>query len=240
MKPTRFLVLTDTHGDHQHRPTIDAALEFNRTFKADLRLHLGDLFDFRSLRRAAGEQEKRERPDQDIAAGLEILRRFRPTHWMRGNHDERLYDLLESDTGRDVDWARRCVSDIEKAAGPAAIYPYDRRKGVFRKGPMAFLHGFTHGVNAVKAAAQAYGLCLMGHIHAPDSQTIAGIDRRTGFSSGCACELDPGYARANLASLRHCHGFAYGFIFRDDADVYLAREVQGRYHLPSEWREHRV
>jgi predicted phosphodiesterase len=240
MKPKRypvsFCAIGDTHGDMAHWPTIHAAVSFCADFKPTLRIHLGDLADMRPLRTKASAKEANERPAEDLAAAVRILKAFKPNIWLLGNHDQRLWDARDAAHGITADWAAEAVEELTKAAGPhCQILPYDRRHGIYQVGPMAFMHGYSHAAGAVKRAAEAYGLCMMGHIHTADAATIPGIARRTGFSCPCACELDMDYARGNLASLRHCHGFAYGWVYEDDADVYLAREVAGRFHVPAGW-----
>lgn len=52
-------------------------------------------------------------------------------------------------------------------------YVYDRRRGVYRLGPVAFAHGFEHAANCGRDQAvllgDPYGLLITGHTHRPTS-----------------------------------------------------------------------
>ena len=49
--PTRFVAFGDNHGDMADHEATDALCEFIKDYKPTVRVHLGDCFDFRSLRR---------------------------------------------------------------------------------------------------------------------------------------------------------------------------------------------
>ena len=46
----KFVAFGDTHGDMVHQPTLDAFTQFIKDYKPDFKIHIGDLFDYRSLR----------------------------------------------------------------------------------------------------------------------------------------------------------------------------------------------
>ena len=52
--PIRFVAFGDNHGDMADDEATDALCEFIKDYKPTVRVHLGDCFDFRSLRRGVG------------------------------------------------------------------------------------------------------------------------------------------------------------------------------------------
>ena len=95
----RFVIVSDNHGDMIHPAVNRVAHKFINEWKPTLRIHAGDNFDFRPLRRKASEEEKRELMRSDFDAGLEFFDMLKPTHFCRGNHDERLWDLAKEKNG---------------------------------------------------------------------------------------------------------------------------------------------
>jgi predicted phosphodiesterase len=234
----KFLVVSDNHGDGEDQGAVRALREFTTFWKPTVRVHLGDCFDFRFLRKKADEQERRHPVQDDLDAGIDFLRTFKPTHFLRGNHDERLWDAARSDDGKLADFAARLILDIQDVLGDAIMLPYDKRKGVLRLGHLKVIHGYNAGVTAARIAAQIYGSVLMGHIHAVDQYAIPGIERRIGRAIGCLCKLDMEYNRAMAQTLRHSHGWAYGLLF-DSGEyvVWQAEQVGGAWFFPSEIKE---
>jgi hypothetical protein len=240
-KPRRFVFCADNHGDHADPATLAVFWEFLKFWKPEVRVHGGDCFDFRCLRKNASEGEKRDRIQADIDAGCDFLRKLKPTHWLRGNHDERLMDAAKGDDGKLADFASYLWVDIKDAAGAAQILPYDKRAGVLRIGRLKMIHGYHGGVTAARLAAQVYGSVLMGHTHAIDHAAVPGLDSRVGRSVGALCNLQADYNRAHANTLRQAHGWGYGLLLPGGEYVYWqAQRVGGAWHFPSEIREVRA
>lgn len=234
----RFVFASDNHGDHADPATLTAFWEFLKFWKPEVRVHGGDCFDFRCLRKNATEGEKRDRINGDVEAGCDFLRKLKPTHWLRGNHDERLIDAAKCDDGKLADFASYLWVDIKDAAGDAIILPYDKRAGVLRLGRLKMIHGYHGGLTAARLAAQVFGSVLMGHVHAIDSFSVPGLDRRVGRCVGALCKLDQDYNRAQANTLRQANGWGYGLLLPGGEYVYWqAERVAGRWHFPSEFRE---
>jgi hypothetical protein len=158
----------------------------------------------------------------DYAAGKEFLSIYKPEVLILGNHDQRLWDLSEQGNGILSDFAMNCVNEIGELGRKVGfrILPYDRRAGVYRIGSLKMIHGFLCGITAARRTALAYGSIVMGHGHAIDHATIEGLEPRMGRMCGCLCDLNPAYARANISSLRHAHGWLAGVV----------NEATGEYH----------
>lgn len=240
MKFDRFIIAADNHGDMGNKKAIETLLKFNDIWKPSIRIHAGDNWDFRPLRAAAGDEEKREAMNSDFEAGMLFIERFRPTHFCRGNHCERIYSLRDKPnrSGPLRDHAGNLIAQFEKLAFKfgTKILPYDKRKGVLEIGKLRVVHGYAHGITAARRMAQVYGSVIFGHIHSIQSHSIEGIDNRIGRAIGCLCELDMDYNSTQLASLVHRHGFGYGVIHRKSGlyQFWQAEEIGGIWHFPSD------
>ncbi len=213
---------------------MKALSRFMDDFRPRLRIFGGDCWDFRAWRTKAGPKEQHDDTEVDFNAGLKFLSEFKPTHFILGNHDTRIWDRSEDALdGRVRNYAQSLI-DRAKRALPARceVLPYHKRKGVLTVGRLRFIHGFpTHtGVTAARRVAQEYGSCLFGHGHAIDSATIPGLERRTAQMVGCLCHLDMGYNHSTVSSLRYANGFAYGHIDTDSGDfqVFQAEAMNGK------------
>lgn len=229
----RWVFATDLHGDNQDPDAVGALHYFVRKFKPDIRIFGGDLFDFRPLRRNGSKGEQGESMAADVEAGMEFLKRFKPNVFLRGNHDERIFDIAKDDSAHGLlrDAAKEGCRDIEKLCRKlkCKMYPYDVNKGVYQLGKMKFIHGFHAGVNAARQHALVYaedgGCVLHGHTHSIQAATIARLGGATGRSVGCLARLDMEYSRAHTARLAHAHGWAYGLTWNKGYEAYQAKKI---------------
>jgi 3',5'-cyclic AMP phosphodiesterase CpdA len=99
----RFVICSDIHGDEQDADAVASLHAFCDDFKPTVRVINGDLWDFRNLRKGASDDEKAHSLEDDWQAGMEFADRFfkggKDNHFLRGNHDERLWMFRESATG---------------------------------------------------------------------------------------------------------------------------------------------
>jgi hypothetical protein len=197
MSYSRFTFATDLHGDRQDGATVKAFFEFEQQWKPKHRIFGGDLIDLRALRKGASQEEKCESMRSDIDAGRDFLSKWKPTTFLRGNHDERLWDTAASaKDGIVADYAQRGCSDFETLCARLKIsmLPYHKRDGVYRIGHLKMLHGFHCGVYAARQTALIYGSALFGHIHCIDEHSIPGLERRVARAVGCLCSTDMDYS----------------------------------------------
>jgi predicted phosphodiesterase len=57
-KSKRFVVVADSHGDMLDPEVAKALFAFLEDWKPEIRVHAGDAWDFRNLRRGAHDDEK--------------------------------------------------------------------------------------------------------------------------------------------------------------------------------------
>lgn len=233
---TRWAALFDTHGDEADKPALEAARAFLADFKPTVRVGGGDHWDFRWLRKSASNDEAAESVTADFEAGLDFLAWYRPTVLTLGNHDMRLWDLLDKPTsGALRHLATQWIDRIEVTLKGCQILPYCKRKGVYRLGDHAVVHGYSHGLGAIRKAALVYGNVIMGHVHRVEAVRVERHDGAWGYGAGCLCRLDFDYARANVGTLAQERGFAYGVITPSGRTiVWQAREIDGTWLFPSE------
>jgi predicted phosphodiesterase len=237
----RWAIFSDNHGDCQDPKAIRAATKFLDLWKPTIRIHAGDNWDFRPLRRKASEEEKRELMRADFDAGMKFFKVFKPTHFLRGNHDERLWDLAKENKGIMSEYARSLIAEAKNTLDKfgSKMLPYEKRKGVLKLGKLRVIHGYCHGVTAARRSAQAYGSVFMGHAHSIQSSSIEGLDNRVGHIIGCLCLLDMDYSRATMASLVHRHGFRFGVIHRKSGiyQSWQAESINGTWIIPTDTME---
>lgn len=235
----KFIAVFDNHGDVCDTNAVSKMFDFKENYwKPKIVIHGGDNFDFRPLRKKASEEERRDSMIEDFDAGMNFLKRLKPTYFLRGNHDQRLWDLSQEDRGVISDFAFKGTQEIESELDKMKCHmlPYDKRKGVLRLGHLKIIHGYLCGVTAARRTAQIYGSVCMGHGHAIQQASIEGLEQRTGIMGGCLCRLDLDYTRASTGSLAWEHGFLYGLLNEKTGHyvVYQARKIDHKWILPTE------
>jgi len=241
--PIRFVAVGDNHGDMVDEESFLAVQQFIKDYKPTVRVHLGDCFDFRSLRRGVGnDAESAESLKQDIQGGIDFLNMFFGTGatsstkgvYLWGNHEARLDHLIANsgsalvrDYCEDV---KTAINQAARNAGAKVILPYHAEKGIHRLGPVAFAHGYAHGTNAVVQQGVHYadfgGGFICGHIHRLEQVNLQKHGGGAAYSAGCLCIKDAmSYASHRLATSRWGNGFAYGYVDGNDWKVYLAHRV---------------
>lgn len=234
----KFLFAADLHGDCQEPKVVKSLLDFKAMWKPDITVFGGDLWDFRPLRRKADAEEKRESMMRDYADGRQFMQDFQPDIYLRGNHCERLWDLSSQDNGIVSDYARKAVEEIEADIHKlrCRMLPYHKRDGVYTLGHLKMIHGYACGIGAARKHALVYGSCLFGHIHSVDHVTLERVEKTMARAVGCLCRLDMDYNRAQVGTLRHAHGWAYGVVNTRTGDfhVWQAESVGGKFMVSTD------
>lgn len=243
--PRRFVLAADPHGDMADPPTVAALFDFIADWKPEIRIHMGDNWDFRNLRKGASDDEKAESLAEDWDAGDRFIRRFfdggKERIFLRGNHDERLYDFTRSATGilRDYanDGAKRLESIIR--ACRAKMLPYDSAAGIYHLGRLLVIHGFFCGVYACRQHANTYGNCAFGHVHTDESAPVPSLKAASADSIPCLCRRDLDYANKKTGKLRWAQGWGYGLLF-DDGRYTLnkCRKIAGKFYAATAFKSY--
>lgn len=243
-KPRRFVLLADTHGDMQDDATVKAVLAFNREFRPEIRVHLGDAWDFRNLRKGASDDERAASLEDDWNMGSDLLRSYfdggKVNVFLRGNHDERLWHFRESATGLLRDYAAEGIKRVEQITkqARATMLPYDSELGVYDLGKLSCLHGYHAGVGAARQHAAIYGNCVFGHVHTIESSPVSSRLPAEARSIGCGCKRDMGYINGKTGKLRWAQGWAYGFSFPDGSyQLFQARKINGSFYVATQFEE---
>lgn len=245
-KYRRFVVAGDNHGDQVDTETSRALFRFIGDFKPQLRIHSGDAWDFRNLRRGASDEDKRDSLKVDWSMGTDFLRRFfdggEESHFLRGNHDERLWHHAENSLGFVRDAADDGIAVVHGLMRDcnARMLPYDARLGVLRVGQLKVVHGYAAGVNAARRHAIIYRNCLFGHTH---DCGVACVESDDGIAEargiGACCRIDMPYNSAQPAKLRHQNAFCYGLLF-DDGTYQLnqAKKINGKFYVSDKFKSY--
>lgn len=229
----RFVIVTDSHGEHIDREAEAMFRRFVKDYKPDIRIHAGDAFDFTWLRKKASDEEQRCDIHDDLTMGLDFLRWYKPTHITWGNHDKRVWDAAASDDGKMSFLAGQIIDMVESVIGGAKTYPYCKRNGVMQFGDRRIVHGYHGGINALSQAVQVYGAVIMGHVHRVEERSVGRWDGATGNAIGCLCNLDLKYNYGTPGTLAQRHGFAFGTIA--NGKVHLCQAVKlesGQWQVP--------
>ena len=237
--PIRFVAFGDNHGDMADENAVEALVEFIKDYKPTVRVHLGDCFDFRSLRRGVGtDAEGSESLIADVEAGEDFLERTKPTVYLMGNHEHRALALQHSSGSALVrDYCADLYARIKttaKACGAKTVLDYHAEKGVYRLGQVAFIHGYAHGLNATPEQGRHYadrgGALIHGHTHTLAQVNLTKAEGGAAFSAGCLCQKDAmAYASHRLATSRWGSGFAAGWVDGKDWKVWLVHRVGTRW-----------
>ena len=217
----RFVVVSDNHGDMVDETAGKALESFLSDFDPEVRVHAGDNWDFRNLRRGATDDEKAASLVDDWEAGTDFLTKFfaggKENWFLRGNHDERLWMFAGSATGLLRDYAHDGIKRVEALMrkSKARMLPYDSALGVLDLGKLRVLHGYHAGASACRAHANVYGNCLFGHVHSIESAAVASFQPAEARSIGCLCKRDMDYVAAKTGKLRWGHGWAAGILHAD-------------------------
>lgn len=241
--PERFIAVADSHGDMIDPESEQAVISFIQEFKPTVRVHLGDAFDFRCLRRGASDDELAEDLSADWEMGSDFLRKFyaggKNNLFLYGNHDYRVVKMTDSTKGLAREYARDGVKRIEqllKRCRVSQALPYDSRLGVLKIGNLKMVHGYASGINAPTKMARAYGNVAFGHIHSIEAVAVDSDDGpKEARCIGCLCKTDMPYNSHQLNKLRHSNGFAYGFLLPGgDYQLFQARKIDGRFYAATD------
>jgi len=222
----KFWVGFDRHAP-EFDPTIDKIVaEFLADFKPQIRVAGGDWMTCDQV--SSFENESPTHLAEEFAMTRDILERWGVTHFLEGNHEQRL-----SRPGTKLDQRLRGMCDVQthlklKESG-IKFLPYHPRDGVLRIGELKILHGFYANEYVAAKTAKTYGTCVFGHAHR--FQTFwpkEAFNNNCGFSIGMLGRIEQTYMESRPPA-GWVQGFAFGYIHRNGwFDLYTAKIVGDR------------
>lgn len=236
MNDPRYSIVSDTHGDMIDPVMESKFFDWLSDYKPKVRIHAGDVFDFRPLRNGASLEEKQESMSSDLEAGLSFIKRYftgGTDKWLLwGNHDDRLFDLANGGEGPLKDHAKALLKDITKVLRGLGVktLPYDARLGVLQIGHLKVVHGYHSGAGGIRQHAMIYGNVMVGHLHSQDCSPVPCIHGPAlAMGIGCLTYIDHAYNKRQTNKLRHQQGWIYGSLFDNgEYSAYQAKRVGDR------------
>ena len=233
----KFVVIPDLHGDQADPETVSVMRQYIRDYKPNARVMIGDIFDFRNLRRGASEEERSDSMREDVMAGKALIDIFRPTHVTLGNHDQRLWDEARNGKGLIQEYCQRGVDDIKAQfrKHKTEWCEYSIHEGI-EIGAAYFIHGFRANIHSAKSTAEDHAKpgrsIFYGHTHS--TSVYKSVGGTKAYNIGCACNLDMEYSRRRPNTLRHEHAFAAGEIYDDHVIAWFCKpDKNGVWRLTS-------
>lgn len=204
-----------THGDLLCGDAARVALNFMADWKPKHRVHLGDVWDFRALRRGASPEERLDGIKDDYRCGIEFLTAYRPQILTLGNHDHRVWRAT-TETSNAVfaemmaGFADSIQTDLDKLRVRATPWGVDQVAKLPCGGP-SLLHGYRSTVNPAKSHFENYGESICAHVHKPDTYHARHINGEKAYTVGTLARIqDMRYADGYTAKLGWRQSFLYG------------------------------
>lgn len=195
-------------------------------FQPHERVCLGDLHDYAALRSgSSGTADEYSSLTDDFHAGVNWLRRFRPTKRCHGNHDHRIYKLLNDPRAKLAtlaQWVVRDIAAVDEENG-TEVKPYlPMRRNVFRFGDHFAGHGWMYSEQALRDHAETFGNIIIAHLHVPGM--AYGRTLHTSRATCVGTMADPDrldYAQTRRNTLRWAHGVVQLEYTDDQCEVRL-------------------
>lgn len=235
----RWLAVGCSHGDRISKSWEKAVLDFKASYKPKTIVHLGDFVDTAAFRSGAkGTNDETASIPQDFDAGMDFLQKLAPNHIFIGNHENRLYKLANHHNAIISRCASSCIEEIDEMALKlkATLTPYHIKNGWRRCLGSDLLcgHGFMYGEQALRDHAEAYGKCLIAHLHRAGEAPGRRLGAAIGYCVGMgADEAKMTYAHERRATLAWSNGFAFGEHNGKETVVWIAKPTStGEWRLP--------
>lgn len=204
-----------SHGDLVSQDAVKAVKRFMDDWKPKHRVHLGDAWDFRALRKGAGPEERAEGIRYDYNCGLEFLDWYKPQILTMGNHDARPYRAAgEFSNGPLADMMATFCEQIEDDLRQRRIKwtPWGVNNwATLPIGGPKLLHGYRSTMYPAKAHFEVYGESICAHVHKPDYYEARHADGGKAYTVGTLADISKlTYADAHTAKLGWRNSFLYG------------------------------
>jgi hypothetical protein len=235
----RFIAAGCVHSTYACQQAQDAVMGFRERYKPHVAIDLGDVHDFTAFRSGAkGTPDESASIELDYGAGVDWLKRYRPTHRVNGNHDHRIYKLLDHPNAIVAHCAAKVIEDIRQVdeKNKTSVKPYHMKDGWWEFGDTKFGHGWMYNMQAVRDHAETFGKCVIAHLHTPQESRGRRDDSPIGWCVGTLG--DPNkftYAHSNRNWLSWAHGFVWGE-FNDKNCIVRLERTECTHGEAEEWR----
>lgn len=216
----KILLLSDIHIPYQDNEAIEAAVEYGIKNGVDTVYLNGDTLDFFGCSFHEKDARKRPRMSEELEMGRQFLDwlRFKfPTqqiYFIPGNHCQRIERYLVVKAPELLGIDEFSLATLLRL-GEKKIHWLDHKSKVYF-GKLLVEHGDKmHGAGGVNPARSLLlkfkRSTICGHFHRTSqaNSKIYDGDIQMAWSTGCLCELEPGYMEVN----EHNHGAAIVEVF---------------------------
>lgn len=208
IKEKRVLLLSDIHIPYHSVAALTATFNYAKKEKPEAIILNGDTIDFFQLSRFVKDPKMRSFAYElnTFKEFFEVLQKtFKcKVYFKAGNHENRYDHFLWIKAGELEGVDEFKLSEIIKARAEGVSVITD--KSILRLGKLNVLHGHEFGQSIFSPVNVARGLymrgksnAIQGHSHRSSEHTETTIDGKvvTTWSTGCLCELHPGYLPIN-------------------------------------------
>lgn len=210
----KILLLSDLHFPYQDNEAITAALKDGQKEKVDCIFINGDMLDFYQLSFHEKDPRKTSIPDE-LEMGRNFFASLRKSfpkvliYYIPGNHEIRMERYLRVKAPELLDVEEFRLDVLLRVREYGVNFIAHGTKVYF--GKLLVEHGDkmkgSGGVNPARTLflrLKRHAIC--GHFHRTTESTekVYDGDVMVTYSTGCLCELEPGYLEVN----NHNHGFA--------------------------------
>ncbi len=217
----KFWIGFDRHCPYSDSRIDKIALDFLADFKPEIRIAGGDwqTVDQVSNFDTEGDIDLAD----EFGLNREAIQKFGITHYLEGNHEERLRRV-----GMKLDRRLRSLVDLgynlHLKEMKIPLIPYHPRHGILKFGHLKVLHGFYATEYMAKKTAVTYGTCVFGHTHRFQTfQSKEAFETHCGFAIGLMGQIDQPYAN-DRAPMGWTNGFCFGYLHKNGYfDLYPVR-----------------
>ena len=234
----KFLAVGCSHGDMIDPSARAAVLQFQKQWKPDTTIHLGDALDMTAFRAGAkGTSDEAAPIPPDLDAGVSFIRDLKPNVYLMGNHEDRLWKLRNHPNAIVSMLSTTIVGRIQDECSKlkCKIIPYGF-KSYYELGDWKFFHGWFFNEQAARDHAEAFGNCIFAHTHRAAYAKARNNQNSTGICVGTLMDIARAeYAKNRRATMGWSQGFAWGEYSDDRAVAWLHEQPQGlqQWHLPN-------
>jgi len=234
----RWMAVGCSHGSEIDPEARKAVLTFKDRWKPHTTIHLGDFLDLAAFRsgavRDSNDADHAANISDDLSDGISFLHELAPQIILCGNHEARLWHLASSPNALLAHAATLTIQRITETANKlrATLRPYGIREYV-EIGGTKFLHGYMFNTAAIRDHAEAFGDCVIAHLHRVGHERARNLDGASGRCVGMLARFDMAYASTRRATLAWSQGFGFGYYKERSCVTYLCeRKKEQPWLLP--------